>query len=181
MTHLPIWLLGQIPTDICDIATQELLAIETKDASMGSNGENTEHSHRNTTVRFAPSGYWFGGVLYEHAMKANHYCQWNYEIDSHENVQFAEYGPEQHYRWHTDNFPLSGLPYERKLTAVCLMNDPSEFEGGEFKMRLYDEYSAPLQKGTIIAFPSFLEHMVTPVISGKRFSATIWLTGPRFK
>jgi len=179
--HLPIWQLGKIPAEICDAATQEFKLIQTRDAAMGADGKNIEHTHRNTTVRFAPEGHWFGGILYEHAIKANKECKWDYIIDSHEAVQYAEYGPEQHYNWHTDTFPLSGLASDRKVSAVCLMNDPSEFEGGEFQVRLYQDYSATLEKGTIIAFPSILEHRVVPVTSGRRVSATIWLNGPRFK
>jgi PKHD-type hydroxylase len=48
-------------------------------------------------------------------------------------------------------------------------------------MRLYSEYTAPLVKGSMIAFPSILEHRVTPVLSGVRYSATMWFNGPRFK
>jgi PKHD-type hydroxylase len=94
-------------------------------------------------------------------------------------VQFAEYGPEQHYAWHTDTFALAGKPTDRKITIVCLLND--EFEGGQFQVRLYNDYTAPLEKGTIIAFPSILEHRVIPVTSGIRYSATMWFSGPRFR
>jgi len=181
MTHLPIWLLGKIPLDVCDAASREFELIESKDASMGLDGNQIEHKTRNTAVRFAPDGHWFGGILYEHAMKANRDNKWDYEIDFHEAVQYAEYGPEQHYHWHTDTFTLCGAPFDRKVTAVCLMNDPSEFEGGEFQIQLYQDYTAPLEKGTVIAFPSILNHRVTPVTSGIRKSATIWLNGPRFK
>jgi PKHD-type hydroxylase len=62
-----------------------------------------------------------------------------------------------------------------------LLNDPAEFTGGEFQIRLYSEYTAPLVKGSVIAFPSFLEHRVVPVTSGVRKSATMWLRGPRFR
>jgi PKHD-type hydroxylase len=181
MTHLPIWYLGKVPSQICDAACSELELIEPKDASMGIDGADVKHDHRNTTVRFAEDGFWFAGILLEHAMKANRECKWEYDITFHECLQYAEYGPEQHYKWHTDTFALSGAPTDRKVTAVCLMSDVTEFEGGQFQMRLYNEYDAPLEKGTIIAFPSILEHRVTPVISGLRKSATIWLNGPRFK
>lgn len=179
--HLPIWLLGQVPIKVCDAAVSEFSIIKPRDAAMGTNGENIEHSQRNTTVRFTTDNHWFGGIMYEHALKANRDNSWNYDINFHEAVQYAEYGLEQHYDWHTDTFTLSRNEYDRKITAVCLMNDVSEFEGGEFQIKLYQEYIAPLQKGTIIAFPSILEHRVTPVTKGVRASATIWLNGPRFK
>jgi PKHD-type hydroxylase len=179
--HLPIWLLGKVPSEVCDIAVQEFELIKAQDAAMGESGENVTHSYRDTSVRFAEPDHWFGGILYEHALKANRDTGWDYEISFHENLQYAKYGENQHYNWHVDNFPLSGKAYERKVTAVCLLNDPSEFEGGEFLVKLYQEYAAPLEKGTIIAFPSLLEHCVTPVTSGVRASATIWLNGKRMK
>ena len=61
------------------------------------------------------------------------------------------------------------------------MNNPTEFEGGQFQVKLYQDYTAPLLKGSVIAFPSFLEHRVIPIESGVRYSATMWLNGPRFK
>jgi PKHD-type hydroxylase len=181
MQHLPIWFLGKIPLILCDVASLELESLPTQDAAMGIDGSEIKHDHRNTSVRFAEDGFWFAGILLEHAMKANRECKWDYDVTSHECLQYAEYGPEQHYNWHTDTFTLSGASTDRKITVVCLLNDVAEFEGGKFQMRLYGEYEAPLEKGTIIAFPSILEHKVTPVISGIRKSATIWLNGPRFK
>lgn len=177
--HLPIWLLGKVPSEVCDLAVKEFELIEPMDAAMGEAGENISHSYRNTSVRFARQDNWFGSILYNHALVANKINEWDYDISFHENLQYAKYTIDQHYNWHIDTFPLSGKPFERKVTAVCLLNDPSEFEGGEFQIKLYQEYVAPLEKGSIIAFPSMLEHRVTPVTSGVRTSATVWLSGKR--
>ena len=181
MAHLPIWFLGQVPAALCDAAVAEFSAIPVKEASMGIEADVKDTRTRNTAVCFAPQNHWFGGVLLQHGVQANKAMQWDFEITANEDVQFASYGPEQHYQWHTDTFFLSGRPTDRKVTVVCLLNDPSEFEGGEFQIRLYQEYAAPLTKGTMIAFPSFLEHRVVPVTSGLRKSATMWLSGPRFR
>jgi len=179
--HLPIWFLGQIPTDLCDMAAADYMRLEARDATMGANGDELSHLNRNTTVRFAEKGHWFGSILRGHGLQANKTCEWGFEIDDHEAVQYAHYGVGQHYGWHVDNFPLAGLPTDRKVSVVCLMSDPSEFEAGELQIRLYSEYTAPLAKGSVIAFPSILEHRVTPVTSGLRATATMWLNGPRFK
>ena len=181
MSHLPIWYLGAVPDDICDKAVEDFSSLPSKDASMGSEGEVQDHGHRNTTVRFAGSNHWFNDHMLATAMAGNLACKWGFHVTDNENIQFAEYGPEQHYNWHVDVFPLSGLPLDRKMTVVCLLNDPAEFTGGEFQIRLYSEYTAPLVKGSVIAFPSFLEHRVVPVTSGVRKSATMWLRGPRFR
>lgn len=173
--------MGTVPADICDQAVEDFSALPSKDATMGSEGETQDNAHRNTTVRFAGPNHWFDRYLTQVAFDGNQACRWEFHVTDNENIQFAEYGPEQHYHWHVDVFPLSGLPMDRKLTVVCLLNDPAEFTGGEFQIRLYSEYTAPLVKGSVIAFPSFLEHRVVPVTSGVRKSATMWLRGPRFR
>ena len=181
MSHLPIWYMGSVPEDICDKAVEDFSSLPGKDATMGSQGETQDVIHRNTTVQFAGPNHWFDNYLVQTAFAGNKTCGWEFHVTDNENIQFAEYGPEQHYHWHVDVFPLSGLPLDRKLTVVCLLNDPAEFTGGEFQIRLYSEYTAPLVKGSVIAFPSFLEHRVVPVTSGVRKSATMWLRGPRFR
>lgn len=181
MQHLPIWYLGKIDDEICDRAKSELCEMQMQDASMGIDGEVKISSQRNTDVVFAPFDFWFSNALEQFAAEANREAGWDYDIPSREAIQFARYGVDQHYDWHVDFFPLSGKDTDRKVTVVCLMNDPAEFEGGEFQIRLYSQYTAPLQKGSVIAFPSILEHRVTPVTSGFRYSATMWFHGPRFR
>jgi PKHD-type hydroxylase len=179
MAHLPLWYTSELDSDTCNQIVAELSGIEVRDASMGVAGEQFDKTRRNTNVRFGGDNYWLGDKLEQFAHEANKVCKWEYHVTGRENVQFAEYGPEQHYAWHTDTFTLAGTPTERKITVVCLLND--EFEGGEFQVRLYSDYTAPLQKGTMIAFPAILEHRVIPVTSGVRYSATMWFNGPRFR
>lgn len=179
--HLPIWYLGQIDPVVCDKAMAEFDLIPSKDATMGADGTIHAESKRNTTVRFAEAGHWFGKIMFDHAIVANAACGWEYHVTGHENVQYGQYGPGQHYGWHTDTFTLSGQPYDRKVSVVCMLSDPSEFEGGNFLIRLYNEYQPELTKGTLMAFPSILEHQVLPVTGGLRKSAVIWAYGPRFR
>jgi PKHD-type hydroxylase len=58
---------------------------------------------------------------------------------------------------------------------VCLLNNPLEFEGGEFQFGFSEKLK--LEQGTIIAFPSFLQHKVHPVTKGTRISAVSWIVG----
>lgn len=179
MSHLPIWYLGKIESEICDQVIEELSGPSLRDAAMGVDGVDIDKLTRNTSVTFAEENYWLSERFATFAAQANQNCGWDFIVTGKENVQFAEYGVDQHYAWHTDTFPLSGKPTDRKVSVVCLLND--EFEGGEFELRLYNDYPVPLEKGTIIAFPSMLEHRVKPVTSGKRYSATMWFYGPKFR
>lgn len=179
MSHLPLWYIGQLGNEVCDRVISELRAKETADATIGVDGTGLSADTRKTKVHFADAGYWLEGVFDRFAAHANQECRWDYYVTCSERVQFAEYGVGHHYTWHTDTFTLSGRETDRKITVVCLLND--EFEGGDFEVRLYNDYNAQLKKGSIIAFPSILEHRVTPVIQGVRYSATMWFSGPRFR
>jgi PKHD-type hydroxylase len=181
MTHLPVWYIGKINPALCDIARDELMRMPPRDAAMGSSGETKDEAGRKTEVRFASEGFWFGGVMAEFAYQANKACGWNYNIDGHENLQLGRYMDDGHYDWHVDNFPLEVSEKERKVSVVCLLSDPAEYEGGRFGIKLYNEYNPELEKGSIIAFPSSLEHKVYPVTSGVRTSAVIWMTGPQMR
>lgn len=179
MAHLPLWYMGQLDAEMCDRAVRELLPAEHKEATLGADGVETNLETRKTKVRFAEAGYWLEDIFDSFAVKANKQCGWQYHVTGSERVQFAEYGEGHHYTWHTDTFTLSGKPEDRKITVVCLLNDA--FTGGDFEVRLYNDYKAPLTKGSMVAFPSILEHRVCPVLSGRRYSATMWFNGPRFR
>jgi PKHD-type hydroxylase len=185
MAHQPIWFLNKLPEEICDRAREEFDLIPTREAAMGIDGDLVKHSGRDTTVCFVPSNNWFTNKMYEFGLEANKTCGWNFDITTHENIQYATYEPGQHYNWHIDTFfltPPEKSLTDRKITVVCLMNDLSEFEEGELQISMGGtEYIIPLEKGSIVAFPSFLYHQVTPIKSGVRKSSTMWLSGPRFR
>lgn len=179
MSHLPLWYIKELDLEQCNRVVSELTVTESKEATTGLEGILADLNTRKTIVRFAEDGYWLTNILEQAALEANKQCGWEYHITSKEQVQFAEYSENNHYTWHTDTFSLSGKPIDRKITVVCLLNN--EFEGGEFDIRLYSDYEAPLKKGTIIVFPSILEHRVRPITKGVRYSATVWFNGPRFR
>lgn len=181
MSHLPIWFLSSLNPALCDEIIADACTRDYEPASMGETSTQKDEQYRNTAIQFLPAGNWLEPILKVTAEVGNKDCKWDYLLSENEQIQFARYTEKQLYNWHTDTFVLGLKPLDRKITVVCLLNDPSEFEGGEFKIRLYQEYTAPLQKGSIIAFPSMLEHCVTPVISGIRYSATMWVNGPKFR
>ena len=181
MSHLPIWYLSNINSALCDEVIAECSVRDYEMASMGETSSQKDEQYRKTAIQFLSVNHWLESFLKNIAETGNKDCFWNYLISENEQIQFARYTQKHLYNWHKDTFILGLKPVDRKITVVCLLNDPSEFEGGEFKVRLYQEYVAPLKKGSVIAFPSILEHCVTPVISGARFSATMWLNGEKFR
>lgn len=99
-----------------------------------------------------------------------------------EGMQFAEYNaPTGRYETHIDRAVGTAC---RKLSTVLLLSDPAKYVGGDLQLMLAgDDHPTPLTKvqGTLIMFPSFLPHRVTPVTEGQRHSLVGWVTGTPFK
>ena len=88
-----------------------------------------------------------------------------------EILQIARYHVGNFYKWHKDG---AGRGY-RKLSMSCLLNDPSEFDGGEFQCRaLGQKTTIPLEKREVLLFMADLEHQVLPVMRGTRDSLVVW-------
>jgi PKHD-type hydroxylase len=125
--------------------------------------------------------------------KANERANWNFNIDYLQTPQFTKYEKEQYYHWHMDvgAIDIELNPFTngkiRKLSSVTLLNDPSEYEGGDFELgiQLADKVDIIKikqlnKKGSCVVFPSHLWHRVTPVKKGIRYSLVSWHLGKPF-
>ena len=85
------------------------------------------------------------------------------------------------YKWHFDAEPHQSN-YTIKLTTLINLSE-KPYEGGDFfifdgKKDLIKEFKEP---GSVLIFPSFYLHQVSPVTKGERITATIFVTGPKWK
>lgn len=99
-----------------------------------------------------------------------------------EKIQYTVYKSDfkGHYSWHLD----LGINYtNRKLSIIVQLSDPNEYEGGD--LQIWVDRAEPVtvekEKGTVIIFPSYLLHRVTPVTKGTRRSLVTWIDGPVFR
>ena len=98
-----------------------------------------------------------------------------------EGFQFTNYkAPSGKYGKHIDramNIPV------RKLSISIQLTNPKKYEGGELK--LYDDKKEGSvmnkEQGTLIIFPSYTLHEITPITKGERDSLVTWVTGKQFK
>lgn len=82
--------------------------------------------------------------------------------------------------WHKDIG--IGYPGLRKISMSISLSDPNTYEGGDF--HIFDGKDinhGKMQKGTGIAFPSFVQHRVDRVTSGERHVLVFFVSGPRYK
>ena len=108
----------------------------------------------------------------------NHFGFSNIQIT--EQAQVSEYSKGQFYDWHTDNtIDMDTEPPVRKLSMTLLLNDPSEFEGGN--LEIAGKKMSHMKQGYAAIFASFLQHRVTPVTKGVRKALVVWFSGEPFK
>jgi PKHD-type hydroxylase len=144
---------------------------------------------RRTKVRFIDAGDWrfnyIFDIFWKTAISANDdFFQFNVSRLTH--IQFAEYNSnvEAEYKEHRDVFWINNDPtYHRKLSAVLQLSDENSYSGG--KLELTDTGTVPppndiIKQGTLIYFPSFTYHRVTPVTSGIRYSLVAWFEGKKW-
>ena len=161
---------------------------------------NEEHVNlkktRNSSIAWM-SDKWIYNLIHPFINEANVNAGWNYKWDYSEACQFTKYNLNQFYDWHSDSW---FVPYKqdnvnknyrgkiRKLSVTCLLSDENEYEGGnlEFQPRDQDDPNMVIttekikKKGTIIVFPSYTWHRVTPVTKGTRYSLVVWSLGNPF-
>jgi len=77
----------------------------------------------------------------------------------------------------------------RKLSVTINLSENNSYEGGNLKFdygphnegERYHECTEIRPRGSIIIFPSFVHHQVTPVTKGTRYSLVLWSCGRPFK
>ena len=123
---------------------------------------------------------------------------WNLDLTASMHPQYTEYGVNQYFNWHPDGpfgvmdtRGLNCIPKDllwRKLSMSLLLNNESEYKGGDFQIS--QASSSPecnslatirADAGTAIFFPAFSAHRVTPVTESKRKTIVYWFCGPRWK
>ena len=142
------------------------------------NAEDT--SVRKSKVRWVYDSY-IKDLLLSYARDANRNA-FNVDIDQPYEIQYTEYHSNEKgfYDWHHDIDWSSEKAFDRKLSVVIQLDNPSEYEGGDFEFKGIENPNFKPQ-GSVIVFPSYLEHRVTPVTSGIRHSLVTWIEGPRWK
>ena len=140
---------------------------------------------------------WIYKEIQPYVKLANSLAGWNFDWDWTEQAQFTKYGLNEHYGWHCDSYsePYQDVPQGmvgkiRKLSVTVSLSDPEDYEGGDLEFDFRNNHDYDFTKtdnkeickkakvrGSIIVFPSFVWHRVTPVTSGTRYSMVMWNLG----
>ena len=134
---------------------------------------------------------WVYDLITPYMSAANEHAGWKYDIVAIVPCQLTRYTKDGFYAWHLDGIGSHNEIYNkpdnkflhgntRKLSMTIVLN--SDYEGGDFDLRsCVGESKVPrFEEGSIIVFPSFMDHRVVPVTKGIRYSLVAWFVGPPF-
>jgi len=184
---------GNFSKKDCEGIVKSALTFPSKDGEIGHAANRTikDDSVRKSTIRWLPRFSQEFYPLFGHLEILFHESNkdaFGFDLKLFHEVQFTEYHATQSgkYDWHHDTKWVSSQPYRRKLSMAIQLSDPNDYEGGVFEFHPEDVNQLPppeelLPQGTVIIFPSFLRHRVTPVTKGTRYSLVTWYEGPSFR
>ena len=169
----------ELSSETCDKIIEESLKFNEEVALILANDEPPPESQRVSKVRWVQNNEFIYSLVMKYFNAANR--NFGVNISSVFDIQFTEYkGDEKgHYNWHIDSY-TNKPGYDRKLSLVIQLSDPSDYEGGVFWFfdGVPEEFK---ERGSIIVFPSFRPHRVEPVTKGLRRSLVSWIEGPTWR
>ena len=111
----------------------------------------------------------------------NHYYGFDlFQLTASKILNYNTYNVGEKYTWHIDadmNSPIKDI----KLT--CLLNlSEDTYQGGDlFLFRNKEVRVEKFDPGSVVVFPSFIDHRVEEITAGKRNTLAIWIEGPKFR
>ena len=175
---------GAISKEVCKAALEQIDWATSQQATIveDANTQVTDTRTRRTDIVWQDPMQPMGCIARCYIDQANIAAGWGYNLGSQEQTQFGRYKStdEGYYDWHMDAGPPEN-GNQRKLSCVILLNDASEFEGGILQFKGMEDRNILTRQGSIVVFPSFIEHKVTPVTKGVRYTVVAWASGPSFR
>jgi PKHD-type hydroxylase len=166
----------ELPASLCKAIIEEGLKLPIDTAVVGEKENKVNKEIRESKVSWFDNTSWVSGLISHYAYTANKQA-WNFSLSGNENPQFTIYNEGGFYDFHEDCSLLSNQM--RKLSAIIVIADSNDYEGGDFE---FEDGTRPdiKEQGSILVFPSFIKHRVTPITKGTRYSLVSWFVGPAF-
>ena len=136
---------------------------------------------------FWTSEEWLRTLVWSYMDAYNEVSGLSYDIRSVEPLQVTRYVKGGFYDFHIDGFGSNKWEVGGSVRKLSMTIELSgDYEGGDFQVARCREGKIEVDTmdksmGTVILFPSVLEHRVLPVTRGVRYSLVAWFTGPAFR
>jgi PKHD-type hydroxylase len=164
-----------------------------KDADEINQNFVNDFDYRNTTLFTPPEpDEWLFSKIFKAIMEVNNNeTGYQFHVEGfaepptlmrYQAANINKHGKPGQYDWHMDVGP-GETPSTRKISYTIILN-PDEYEGGELCFHIDRTLDKPYPGqdniGSMIMFPSYLVHKVTPVTRGTRYAIVGWAHGNSF-
>jgi PKHD-type hydroxylase len=103
---------------------------------------------------------------------------WHFDITELSDLQLLRYDEGDEITLHVD---LDNAHCGRKITVLTQLSPAAVYEGGVLEYGFAPAAVAAREQGSVLAFPSWVPHRVTPITSGRRYVLTCFVLGPSFR
>ena len=96
--------------------------------------EVSDRKVRDSTIKWiqhSESTKWLFDEIETMVIEMNKQMGWHFAIESMSPLQYTIYRPGQFYGWHPD-VDVKRIKKQRKISFSIMLDDPEEYEGGEF-------------------------------------------------
>ena len=174
-----------IGNDTINKIIREAQTVEPVAATIFSDDDRVNNEKiRRSEIRWITHNKFVKDLLWQYVEEANRVA-FGFDINNICDIQYTEYLDinKGHYHWHHDIDWVKDNAFDRKLSVTVQLSDPQDYKGGEFEFSEVPNPDTALskQKGTVLVFPSYLQHRVFPITQGKRVSLVAWFEGPRWR
>lgn len=182
MRALYHWWEQAIPAKQCDYLVEQCKTVAAKKGTTFNEGDYTVNTHRKSTIRWVQDLPGVKNLMWPFIWEANR-SSFNIDIAGIFEAQFTEYNgaEEEYYTWHHDIDWAADSGYDRKLSIIIQLADPEMYDGGDVEFTMFTTPEGFKKRGSVLVFPSYLTHQVTPVTRGTRYSLVSWVEGPRWR
>lgn len=174
---------GGVGQNTLDIVKKEAATVPFQEARIFSDAKKNNKVRR-SNIKWLTHNDVIRGILWYYIQEANRNA-FGFDVTSVGDIQYTEYDESDkgHYDWHHDIHWSQDKAFDRKLSITVQLTDGSEYEGGNFEFNEVANPDVTQSKnlGTVLVFPSYLQHKVSPVTKGKRISLVGWFEGPRWR
>ena len=181
-------LFHHIPNALDDAAIASIMALAAgeaaQDGTIFSTAQNAS-TIRKSTIKWLTDEA-LTQQLFSFVTQAND-ASFGVEVTDHADIQFTRYDgavgaqSQGHYDWHHDVHFASQDDLDRKISLSVQLSDEDDYEGGDLEFEEVITSANFRAKGTMVLFPSYLRHRITPVRRGTRYSLVAWFMGPRWR
>jgi len=175
-----------LSSEVCD----SILTLPKKPLEEAQVGINTELSNQENEIRrsqisvypySSDQANYLNNIINPFVIMANRE-NFGFTLNNFSEFQYTEYNETEKgfYDWHQDVQWLKDTESQRKVSVTVQLSD-DDYEGGEFEFHKdIPQPSNIRSRGTVIVFPSFFYHRVTPVTKGVRKAIVGWYEGNCF-